>query len=287
MAKIKIAGIRRSPAYSPNHIGNDAAIFNAVIEQLRKRGCEVNVYSEEELCQNPGIVSENIIINMCRSPQSIAILRGLEDKGALIINSGYGLENCIRERSARILPGNDIPYPTGLIVNTDEGVRDALKRAGINQCWIKRGDSHSEHKEDVTYVRHPEEAQEILQEYFLRGIKRAVISRHIEGELIKFYGIADGSFFHWFFHSDKNPSAAQRAAIEALETDDTPIRNLCNRAAGAAGVDIYGGDIILDKEGKLWLIDLSDWPTFAPCREKASTEIARYLLGRIKTHNFK
>ena len=46
MSDIVIAGIMRAGAYSPNHIGNDAAIFNATAEQLRKRGCEVNVYSE-------------------------------------------------------------------------------------------------------------------------------------------------------------------------------------------------------------------------------------------------
>ena len=50
MAEIKIAGIMRAGAYSPNHIGNDAAIFNVTAEQLRKRGCEVKVYSEEQLC---------------------------------------------------------------------------------------------------------------------------------------------------------------------------------------------------------------------------------------------
>gem|GEM_PF-5242201 len=47
MAEINIAGIMRAGAYSPNHIGNDTAIFNAVAEQLRKRGCIVNTYSEE------------------------------------------------------------------------------------------------------------------------------------------------------------------------------------------------------------------------------------------------
>ena len=40
---------------------------------------------------------------------------------------------------------------------------------------------------------------EILQEYFLRGMKRAVISRHIEGEMIKFYGVAGSNFFYWFY----------------------------------------------------------------------------------------
>ena len=49
MAEINIAGIMRAGAYSPNHIGNDTAIFNAVAEQLRKRGCIVNTYSEEQL----------------------------------------------------------------------------------------------------------------------------------------------------------------------------------------------------------------------------------------------
>ncbi|MBD5182998.1 MAG: hypothetical protein HDS99_04305 [Bacteroidales bacterium] len=283
MAEIKIAGVMRAGAYSPNHIGNDAAIFNAVMEQLRKRGCEVNVYSEEQLAA--GAVKENIILNMCREPRSIDILQKKEDQGALVINSGFGLENCIRERSARILLGNDIPYPESLIVNTDEGVKDTLKKKGISQCWIKRGDSHSRHKEDVSYVRHPQEAQEILQEYFLRGIKRAVINRHLEGELIKFYGITGTPFFFWFFHFAKDPSSAQKESIEALRIDDSAIRELCNSAAEAAGIEIYGGDIILDNDGKMWIIDLNDWPTFAPCRQEASVEIAKYVLGRIKSHN--
>lgn len=49
MSEIKIAGIMRAGAYSPNHIGNDAAIFNVTADQLRKRGCEVKIYSEEQL----------------------------------------------------------------------------------------------------------------------------------------------------------------------------------------------------------------------------------------------
>lgn len=44
MAEIKIAGVMRAGAYSPNHIGNDAAIFNIAADQLRKRGCEVTVF---------------------------------------------------------------------------------------------------------------------------------------------------------------------------------------------------------------------------------------------------
>lgn len=164
MAEITIAGIMRAGAYSPNHIGNDAAIFNVVADQLRKRGCVVNVYSEEQLIA--GDITENIIVNMCREQKSIALLQQLEDSGKIVINSGYGIENCTRERMTRILIGSNIPYPESLMVNTNENIKDALQKGDYTQCWIKRGDFHAMHKEDVSYVRHPEEAQEVLQEYF-------------------------------------------------------------------------------------------------------------------------
>ena len=78
MAEIVIAGIMRAGAYSPNHIGNDAAIFNATADQLRKRGCTVNVYSEEQFIS--GKVSERIILNMCREMESIHLLQKMEDE---------------------------------------------------------------------------------------------------------------------------------------------------------------------------------------------------------------
>ena len=157
MADIKIAGVMRAGAYSPNHIGNDAAIFNAAADQLRKRGCEVTVYSEEQFRNSE--ITEEVVLNMCREQESIRKLISLEERGRLVINSGYGIENCTRERMTRILLGNGIPYPESLIVNTNEDVRGELEHAGFGACWIKRGDSHTMHNEDVTYVRHPEEAQ--------------------------------------------------------------------------------------------------------------------------------
>lgn len=121
MATIQIAAIMRAGVFSPNHIGNDATILNTVAEQLRKRGCEVNIYSEEEFCAGP--VSEPVIISMGRERRTTDLLQSLEDQGRLVINSGYGIENCIRERQARILLGSNIPYPASIIVDTDEAVR--------------------------------------------------------------------------------------------------------------------------------------------------------------------
>ena len=40
-----IIAISRSVQFSPNHIGNDAAIYNKVIEELRSMGHSVSVFS--------------------------------------------------------------------------------------------------------------------------------------------------------------------------------------------------------------------------------------------------
>ena len=286
MAEIEIAGIMRAGAYSPNHIGNDAAIFNATAEQLRKRGYVVNIYSEEQF--NAGEIKEDVVLNMCREQASIAKLQRMEDAGKLIINSGYGIENCTRERMTRILLGNGIPYPDSLIVNTDEVIKPLLKKSGFKSCWIKRGDFHAMHKEDVSYVRHPEEAQEVLQEYFLLGIKRAVINVHLTGDLVKFYGVKGSPFFFWFYPFDEGHSKYGHEAINGksrgIKFDVKEMKNICQRAAEELNVVIYGGDCIVSPEGEMRIIDFNDWPSFAPCRNEAAPHIAKSVISLIKEH---
>lgn len=272
----------RAGIYSPNHIGNDAAIFNVVTEQLRKRGCEVKVYSEEQFAA--GEVKERYILNMCREPASIARLQKLEDDGAVVINSGYGIENCIRERLTRILVGSGIDYPKSLIVRTNEVVKDKLEKEGFTGCWVKRGDSHTQHKEDVTFVRHPEEAQEVLQEYFMRGIDRAVVSVNVRGELIKFYGVRGQGYFNWFFtHSMEDALPSVREARENF--DEKSFRKKCDKISDLLDVVVYGGDAVLTAEGEVKIIDFNDWPSFAPCRQEAGAAIAKAMFDAIKAAN--
>lgn len=284
MADIKIAGVMRAGAYSPNHIGNDAAIFNAAADQLRKRGCEVTVYSEEQFRNSE--ITEEVVLNMCREQESIRKLISLEERGRLVINSGYGIENCTRERMTRILLGNGIPYPESLIVNTNEDVRGELEHAGFGACWIKRGDFHAMHKEDVSYCRHIQEAQEVLHEYFYRGIGRAVINRHLVGDLIKFYGVSGQPFFHWFYPFDEGHSKYGYEAVngksQGFDFDLNGLKAMCQRASEIMDVRIYGGDCIVDADGTVRIIDFNDWPSFAPCRAEGSVAIAKCVLKAIR-----
>ena len=287
MAEITIAGVMRAGAYSPNHIGNDTAIFNMTAEELRKRGCLVNVYSEEQFNAQGG-VEEDYIVAMCREQSSIGLLQRLEDRGKVVVNSGYGIENCTRERMTRILLGNGIPYPESLIVNTNENVKPLIEKAGFQSCWIKRGDFHAMHKEDVSYCRHAEEAQEVLQEYFYRGIKRAVINVHLVGDLIKFYGIKDSPYFFWFYPFDEGHSKYGHEVIngrsQGLAFSEDALKDMCHRAAAELGVTVYGGDCIVGEGGNIQIIDFNDWPSFAPCRNEAAPHIAKAILNNFKNH---
>ncbi|MCM1368776.1 MAG: hypothetical protein NC204_00200 [Candidatus Amulumruptor caecigallinarius] len=284
MAGIKIAGVMRAGAYSPNHIGNDAAIFNAAANQLRKRGCEVTVYSEAQF--NNEDISEDVILNMCRERQSIEKLMELEEAGRLVVNSGFGIENCTREKMTRMLLGNGIPYPESLIVNTNEDVRPELEKASFGPCWIKRGDFHAMHKEDVSYCRHIEEAQDVLHEYFYRGIHRAVINRHLVGDLVKFYGVSGQPFFYWFYPFDQGHSKYGYEMVngksQGFRFDVDELRATCQHASEIMDVKIYGGDCIIDSDGNFSIIDFNDWPSFAPCREEGGVAIAKCVMKAIK-----
>lgn len=285
MAGFKIAGIMRSGAFSPNHIGNDATIFNMVADQLRKRGCELTVYTEEQFAATDN-VPERIIVSMCREPRNIERTMRLEDQGRIVVNSGYGIANCTRERMTNILKVASLPIPDTFVVDTDEVVKDRLVSARFRGCWVKRADIHTQHREDVTFARHPQEAQEIVQEFFLRGIKRAIISRHCPGALVKVYGVTGSKFFHWLETADLGDASPSAEDISGksigANIDVEALRRVCTRAAEALDVRVYGCDCVISPEGDITIVNFNDWPSFAPCRSEAASAIARYVIKLVK-----
>ncbi len=280
----KIAGIRRGSQYSPNHIGNDAAIFNLVAEHLAKSGYKVTEYSEQEFLESYSIDAE-IIFNMARDKKSIRKLQQLEDEGKLVINSGYGIENCTREKMTRLLIANHVPHPESIIVKTNQPLPVEAEDM-VSNCWIKRGDFHAIHREDVSYTRNMEEAESILNEYALRGIDTAVINEHLTGDLIKFYGVAGTDFFYWFYPDIHNHSKFGLETINGkaigIPFDISFFKGICNRAAKVLNIYIYGGDGVVDANGNVKIIDFNDWPSFAPCRTEAAVYIAQCIKDRIK-----
>ena len=279
MCELTIAGIRRGNQFSPNNIGNDATIFSLTAEQLRKKGYKVNEYTESDLLTKD--IPEDFLFNMVRDWYSIRKLQRFEDGGRLVVNSGYAIENCTREKMTRLFMEANIASPRSIIIRTDADPAAALEEAGFDSCWIKRHDFHAIHREDVTYVRHLEEAGSILKEYAIRGIETAVINEHLSGDLVKFYGVSGTDFFFWFYPSEKQHSKFGYEQINGtthgIPFDKDYLQQLCNEAADVLKVKIYGGDCIIDKDATIRLIDFNDWPSFAPCRNQAVPYIAECI----------
>lgn len=285
--KITFAAIQRHTSYSPNHIGNDSAILNAVAKKLVAQGHRVHFYTEQELIILG--VEEKYVFTMLRNKAAIKRLQQLErEKGVVSINSAFGIENCNREQMTRLLLDSGIPHPKSWIFNVNEGFEKIGSNKEFTPLWIKRADFHAIHREDVTFVRSESNLKNVLAEYALRGIERVVVNEHLEGDLIKFYGVYGTSFFYWFYpyHNQHTKFGLEEinGKPKGITFSQDELVSLCNEAAKVLNVQVYGGDCIVSPDGKITIIDFNDWPSFAPCREEASEAIAGIILETIAKH---
>lgn len=283
MSKIRVAGIKRKTKFSPNHIGNDGMIFSLTAECLRNMDYDVIEYTEAEFVLSEE--KEKYIFNMARDKTTIKRLKQCEQEGAIIINPGTGIDNCKREAMTRLLLGNNIPYPESVIIDVTGDPTEGLMKMEANAYWIKRGDSHAIHREDVTYARNIPEVKSILQEFGLRDIPNAVINEHLVGDLVKFYGVADTDFFYWFYPYDLSHSKFGlekiNGAAKEFSFDVEALKRECDKAGEVLDVKVYGGDCVVAEDGSFKIIDFNDWPSFAPCRDEAAPKIAECIHKQI------
>lgn len=281
--------MRRGNKFSPNHTGNDSAIFELTLQHLIDKGCDVKAYTEAEFCEND--IQEKFIFNMARDKRCVSKLQQQEDNGALVINSGYGIEKCFRANMTTSLLNNNVPYPRSFLVSTKEDATSAFNSLGSTIFWIKRGDFHAIHKEDVVPVHSIEEGNMILKEFAVRGIREAVISEHLIGDLVKFYGVRGTDFFYWFYPFDIQHSKFGYEALNGVARnipfEQKKLKDISTQAAKVLGVHIYGGDAIIAADGSIQIIDLNDWPSFAPCRDEAAIHIADAIYQQAVAYNAK
>jgi hypothetical protein len=279
--KHKLIGIQRANRFSPNRTDNDTAIFKRVSELLQQKGCEITT-CEESSFQSESVGNE-LIFTMARDARTLRKLQLLEDEGRTVINSAHGIENCTREKMTRLLLQNNIPYPKSRIIPTSEPTID-LSDIG-HYCWIKRGNDHTIHPEDVVFARTGEESASIIRKYAQRNIPTVVINEHLEGDLIKFYGVTGTDFFYWAYSHRLNYSKFGLESIngqsQGIPFDPAALKTFCTRAAQALKVSIYGGDAVVSPDGTTHIIDLNDWPSFAPCLEPAASSIAQYIHNQL------
>lgn len=269
----RLIGIYREREYSPGrHQSNDALLLEQVADRLRERDLTVDLIGLDQLAARPRGAA--LVFSMCQGRAGLDRLVRWERAGERIVNNPRAALNTYRDRLPQVMARAGVPFPQTDLVPTS-GPSDR-RRPGF---WLKRGDVHASVPTDVQWIASAEALDAARAEFASRGVASAAVQAHQPGDEIKFYGIgrrtsgtgARPDFFHWFY-----TGAPQRFAF-----DHAALTRLASRAAEAAGLDVFGGDVIVSAAGELTLIDLNDWPSFAPCRDAAAEAIADYLTRRV------
>lgn len=268
---MRIAAIRRSPEFSPNSEANDAAVFSELVEQLRASGHEVTDYSEAGF--GTKYSDEPVVVHMARRAETLHRLRELEAAGCFVLNSPLAIDNCGRVPMTRLLLEAGILTSETIIHSIGDDIAGILD----SKIWVKRGEGHSMCRADVCLIHNKAQLSGVLSEMAVRGIASVVLSPHIEGDLVKFYGVSDTGFFHWFYPDSFNHSKfgleAANGAVRGNPFAAKKLEELCRRVADILHLSVWGGDAIVSADGGIHIIDFNDFPSFRPCREEAASAI--------------
>lgn len=263
--------IYRDRSYSPlQHLSNDRAILDRTSAELEAQGWQVESV-EERAVTGRQLPPADLYLNMAQGRAASEALVVAEYRGGRFFNRPSSVLRCHRHRLVTTLLASGLPFPDTILVRTDQRVEPAaLQRFfGVEPVWLKRGGVHAEQESDVR--RLPIEAVPYgLRELAARGIRIAALQRHIEGPVVKFYGVGGGVLFVAYVAGTKAPVPPELASLALLRT-------LAVRAAARLRLDIFGGDFVIDAAGRPTLIDCNDWPSFAPVRDAAARAIAGYV----------
>jgi hypothetical protein len=265
----RLLGIYRERQYSPGRsLSNDVLLLDQIAHRLREREFAVDLHTLDEARSRR--VGAAIIFSMCQGRSSLKNLAEWECEGAKIINSPRAALNTHRDLLPALMIDAGVSFPQTWLADTKE--RTDLGPLNFNDgIWLKRGDVHASVTADVQWIDSRERLEAGLAEFARRGIGLAALQAHRPGDEVRFYGVADAVFFHWFYSGEPKKHPFSFVELESL----------ANRAAAAAGLDIFGGEVIVSPSGDLTLIDLNDWPSFAPCRERAAYAIADFITKRV------
>ena len=248
--KYELISIYRAERYSPNSVERDKAIMDAVCEKLSTR---YTIYKTREedietegmpLMQRlpdahlPHSSAPLLVLSMARSRKALDILTQMEGEGARVINRPQPVLNATRSVIDRMMRENDIPCAP---LHGDHG------------WWIKRGDEAAQEKGDVRFAANEKERDIITEEFRKRGITDIVTTAHVDGDLVKFYGVAGTAFFHTTYPTDggfsKFGDERRNGTSRHTSFDIAALHSDASRLAQLTGIEVYGGDCIVRTDG--------------------------------------
>lgn len=255
----RVLKVYRAVRFSPNSVGRDRAIIDAVGALLEKEGYYVSSVNEENLTADD---DAEVILTMARSPEALAVLKAKELEGRRVINRPDGIRACRRSTVDTLMRAYGLP---------------AAPQEGDDGYWLKRGDEAAQCRDDVTYARNAAERDAALARFRERGVEDVVTTAHVKGDLVKFYGVSGTGFFMTFYPDDDGYSKFGDEKVNGrprrYRFDADKMKSDAERLAALTGVDVYGGDCIVRDDGSYAIIDFNDWPSFSRCKDTAAEAI--------------
>lgn len=279
----KILGISRSHRFSPGSEERDAAIFNAVRRELEQRGYSVSVMSEDDFLFEvngaaEGLFNYCVVFSMARDVRVLKVLAEAEAAGVPVVNSPKHLQSQTRMAQTTLFQAAGIPVPRTIFLSQGYEMPVGVRFPS----WLKRSDACAQTAGDVRFVENRSALVEALDDFRRRAVPEAILCEHEEGDLIKFYGVAGTSFFHYTYPT--RPGSFSKFGCEAINGaphdyvfSSALLKQYADRAAQLCGIPVYGGDCVVRADGSFSFIDFNDWPSFSVCAAQAAVFIATLL----------
>jgi hypothetical protein len=263
-------GIYREVEHSPGRVDDDRAIMNKVGEALVSRGFNVELVAAD----SPFDIRCSNIFAMCERSAALDRLSAAQKSGSIVVNSPDAIRNTYRHRMVELFAQHRVSAPMSQIIASSTSTRPATA------VWVKRYDFHATQASDVMYVASDAGWDEALDRFARRGIPFIVAQEHVMGDLVKFYGVRsaapamDANWFEWFYHRDKG--------MLGHPFEISSLRRAAFNAAAALGLEIFGGDAVIQADGKPIIVDINAWPSYARYRDRAAQAIADHLTERFE-----
>lgn len=263
---------------------NDHDIFMAVTKRLEEKGNKVTVMEEDALSPDINLAAYDLVFTMLRGVQGIALLKDFaRSHPAKVINSPEGIEACRKDFLTMVMQRLRIPMPRSFVLSLID--KTPLPDDLIFPLWLKRGDGCAQCKDDVAFIEDHEGLLEALCNFKVRGVATAVLTRHLVGDLVKFYSVEGTPFFDWDYADPRHSKFGNEwinGASQGYTFDVAALKAEADRLAAHLGVPVFGGDCVVDAQGRFRIIDFNDWPSFSRCRYRASIAIADRITAALE-----
>lgn len=275
--------ISRHSKYSPNSEARDETLFRSLVKNFALQGISIATFDEAVFEHRPPQLEKStLILSMARSEAALHTLSAAEESGICVVNSPRALQNVRRTDFQQwfAATGNSAEHWHISTLTPD------IKAHLSFPLWWKRNNPSTTSATDVQFVENRTQLDVILQQH---PQEDALLMEHVEGQLIKFYGVVGTNFFHAEPHTPKGfskfgheqhnhhknlavSSPMWKQTLHAMHTAATQV-------AQQSGFSIYGGDAILREDGTFVFIDFNDFPSFSACLPEASEAIVQHCLS--------